>query len=172
MELTDLQKQDVQENKDIAAFSYIWIFSVIVLFSRRDSQFIQFHAKQAFILFILSVVFYLVPYLRFANILVFAAMIAGFINANLGHYYEMPVISDMIHKHITVSSIWNFIKEKFKYAGEFIKRLFQKGPRVMVEGSVDAISKIRGIDVLKVNTQVKELTQNVQRLEAERSALN
>lgn len=75
MEFTETQKQDIQNNKDIAAFSYIWIFSVLVLFSRKDSQFIQFHARQALILFIFSVLFYLIPILRYANVLVVAAMI-------------------------------------------------------------------------------------------------
>lgn len=41
----------------------------------------------------------------------------------------------------------------------------------MVEGGVDAISKIRGIDVLKVNTEVKELKQTLQKVENEKTVL-
>jgi len=85
MEITESQKDDIQVNKDIAAFSYVWVFSVIILWSRRDSPFVQFHAKQAVVLFIMSVFFYLVPIPKFhyLNLFVVAAMITGFINANL-----------------------------------------------------------------------------------------
>lgn len=114
MHLTEVQKDDVKVNKDIAAFSYIWIFSVVILWSRRDSQFIQFHAKQAVVLFIFSVVFYLIPIPKFEymNVFVAAGMITGFINANMGQYYEMPLVSDIVKHHITVDGMWDFVKEK------------------------------------------------------------
>lgn len=105
MNLTEIQKDDIQVNKDIAAFSYIWIFSVIILWSRKDSQFIQFHAKQAFVLFIFSIIFYLIPIPKFhyMNVFVVAGMITGFINANMGQYYEMPLVSDLVKNNITVA---------------------------------------------------------------------
>jgi len=105
MQLTEVQKDDIQTNKDIAAFSYIWIFSVIILWTRRDSQFIQFHARQAIMLFILSILIYVIPIPKFyyLNVFTVAGMITGFINANLGEYYEMPLVSDLVKHHITVS---------------------------------------------------------------------
>lgn len=157
MELTDAQQKDIQENKDIAAFSYIWIMSVLVLGSRRDSQFVQFHARQAVVLFIFSVIFYVLPYVKYLNVFVVAAMITGFIRANMGEYYEMPIVSDIVRHQITVGGVWQFVKEKSSYVFNFIKRLFRKGPRIVVESSVDAISRIRGVDVLKVNSKLEEL---------------
>lgn len=145
MELTEIQKDDVQTNKDIAAFSYIWIFSVVILWSRRDSQFIQFHARQALVLFILSIIIYVIPIPKFQylNVFTVAGMIAGFINANMGDYYEIPLVADVVKHHITVNGTWNYIKEKSQYCAGFVKRVFKKGPRVMVESGVDTISKIR-----------------------------
>ncbi len=85
MQLTEIQKDDIQTNKDIAAFSYIWIFSVIIMWTRRDSQFVQFHARQAVMLFILSIIIYVIPIPKFhyLNVFTVAGMIAGFINANM-----------------------------------------------------------------------------------------
>ena len=114
MELTEVQKDDIQVNKDIAAFSYIWLFSVVILWSRRDSQFIQFHAKQAVVLFIISIIVYAIPIPKFEylNVFTVAGMIVGFINANTGEYYEMPLVSDVVKHHITVGGSWEFMKEK------------------------------------------------------------
>jgi uncharacterized membrane protein len=38
--------QDVEKNKVTAAMSYIWIVSLYGLLFRKDSDFIQWHAKQ------------------------------------------------------------------------------------------------------------------------------
>ncbi len=84
----------------------------------------------------------------------------------------MPLVSDLVKNHITVGGSWNYIKKKANYCGNFIKRVFKKGPKVVVESSVDTISKIRGIDVLNVNKKVKELEQTVQSLEIEKNVLH
>lgn len=138
MELTELQKDDIQVNKDIAAFSYIWIFGVVILWSRRDSQFIQFHARQSVVLFILSVLIYVLgmatfDFLKYLNVFIVAGMITGFVNANMGEYYEMPIVSDLVKHHITVAGTWEFIKDKSTYGSNLIKRIFKQGPRVIVE---------------------------------------
>lgn len=105
---------DIDQNKLAAAGSYFWCFSVIFLFARRDSAYVQFHAKQATLLFVLSVIFWLVPYLYILNILVFAAMAVGFITAVQGEYYGIPVIASFINNKEEVktlpASIWNIVK--------------------------------------------------------------
>jgi len=59
------------------------------------------------------------------------------------------------------------VKEKALYCTNFVRRVFKKGPRVVVESGVDTISKIRGVDVLKVNSKVGEIDKNLRTLTLE-----
>jgi len=47
-----LNDKDVQDNKIMAALSYIWIVSVLMLLMKKDSPFVQQHARQGFVLFV------------------------------------------------------------------------------------------------------------------------
>lgn len=157
---TQAQIADTQNNRDIAAFSWTLIFAPVLLVFRRDSEFIQFHARQAIILFIVGVLIFSLPspYSR-VNILVVAAAIAGFINANQGRWYKMPLVFDLVEKGITPSGIAYGIRDFFANIFGIIKRIFTGGPGFAVRGAVDAISKARGIDVLKVNDRVEDLAK-------------
>lgn len=98
MDLKSHQLTDINKNKDLAAVGYLWILSVIILFAKRESAYVQFHARQGTFLFILSVIFWLVPYLFYLNILVLAAMVVGFITALNGEYYSMPLVNAVLEK--------------------------------------------------------------------------
>ena len=47
---------DVQQNKGMAALSYLGILCLILLLAKRDSKFAQFHAKQGLVLLIAEVI--------------------------------------------------------------------------------------------------------------------
>lgn len=88
--------KDVAENKDLAALSYVWVASVIVLFAKRESPFVQFHAKQGAVLFLLSLVVWAMPFVgTLAEVLVFALCVMGFLHAARGERTDVPIIGPL-----------------------------------------------------------------------------
>src|SRR3989344_1321421 len=85
---------DVQDNKIMAALSYIWILSIIFLLVKKDSPFVQFHAKQAVVIFAASFIFGFIPVLGWlANVVLFVFSIMGIINAYQGKSAKLPIVS-------------------------------------------------------------------------------
>lgn len=83
----------------MAALSYLWLLSVVMLLVKKDDAFVQFHAKQGLVLFIASVILWVIPIIGWLlNIVVFIAVIVGAIKAYQGERYEMPLISDLAKK--------------------------------------------------------------------------
>ncbi|OGY32150.1 MAG: hypothetical protein A3A57_02760 [Candidatus Woykebacteria bacterium RIFCSPLOWO2_01_FULL_41_12] len=86
--------------------SYIGIISVIVLLVKKDSEFVQFHAKQGTVLFIVEVVWMVLTmflfflwFISWILWLVFLVVtVMGFIKAYSGERYKMPVIGDLAQK--------------------------------------------------------------------------
>lgn len=90
---------DIEKNKDIAAFSYIWIMSVVVYIARRDSAFVRFHALQAMILFALSIPIWFVPYIgRYLELLILASAVIGFMAAVQGEWKVLPGMGKFVAK--------------------------------------------------------------------------
>jgi uncharacterized membrane protein len=90
---------ETQENKLLAAISYLWIVSIIMLLIKKDSKFVQFHAKQGLVLFIAAIILMLIPGIGWIlNLLVVVAVVVGFIKALSGEYYKMPGISILAEK--------------------------------------------------------------------------
>ncbi len=100
---------DVEENKDIAALSYAWILSIVVFFTRRNSPFVRFHAKQGIVLFILSIAFWMVPFVgRMLELVVLAFCALGFINAAQGKWKDLPLIG------AAARGDWKAVRESWK----------------------------------------------------------
>jgi len=88
-----------QENKLLAAISYLWIVSIIMLLVKKDSKLVQFHAKQGLVLFIVSIILWFIPVIGWIlNLLVVVAVVVGFIKALSGEYYKMPGVSILAEK--------------------------------------------------------------------------
>lgn len=87
----------------MAAISYLWILSIIILVVKKDSDYVRFHARQGVVLFGASVVlwvlgmilFFLWPIIWILNLIVLVAVIVGFIQALSGKRYKMPVVGDI-----------------------------------------------------------------------------
>ncbi|EKD47008.1 MAG: hypothetical protein ACD_66C00259G0004, partial [uncultured bacterium] len=47
-----IDKKDIEDNKVLAALSYIFILCFVPLLLARDSKFAQYHAKQGLVLFV------------------------------------------------------------------------------------------------------------------------
>ncbi len=101
------EQRDVRINKDVAAFSYVWIMSIVVLASRRDSPFVQYHAKQATILFMLSIPVAILPFVgRYLVFIVLSGMLLGFIHAANGRREGVPIVCDLATGAKTPRDIW------------------------------------------------------------------
>ncbi|MFC1732591.1 hypothetical protein ACFL6I_20000 [candidate division KSB1 bacterium] len=84
-----------RSERELAAISYLSILSVIVLLSKRDSVFIQHHARRGFVLFLLSILFWAFPALHYGEFLILVLMILGFIKAAIGEENALPVLSEI-----------------------------------------------------------------------------
>lgn len=82
----------------MAAVSYVWLLAIVMLFVKRDDKFVQFHAKQAVVLLIISLLGF-IPFLGWLIAFVcFIGMVVGFINAWQGKEYQLPVIYGLSQK--------------------------------------------------------------------------
>jgi uncharacterized membrane protein len=84
-----------RNEKELAALSYLWIFSVILLVAKRGNPFVQHHARRATVLFVLSLVFWAVSWLQYGEFLVLALSLFGFIQAATGNENHTPIISEV-----------------------------------------------------------------------------
>jgi uncharacterized membrane protein len=96
MDTTHRDPKDVADNKDLAALSYVWVLSLVVLFAKRESPFVQFHARQGAVLFGLSLVVWAMPFVgKLAEVLVLALCIIGFLHAAQSEWREIPIIGPL-----------------------------------------------------------------------------
>jgi uncharacterized membrane protein len=92
---------DVQANKDIAALSYLPPMAIVLFFVKRHSTFVNFHARQAFVLLILAIGFWFVPYVgKFLELFVLLGMSLGFAMAATGKRFELLIIGALSHGKI------------------------------------------------------------------------
>lgn len=90
-----VQKSDSNTN---AALSYIWIISVIMIVTKKNDEFVMFHAKQGLILFIASFLWFIPVVGWILDILIVICIIIGFIKAMAGERYKLPVVGDLAEK--------------------------------------------------------------------------
>ncbi|MEK7537769.1 MAG: DUF4870 domain-containing protein [Patescibacteria group bacterium] len=76
----------------MAAVSYVWLLAIVMLFVKRDDKFVQFHAKQAVVLLIISLVTFIPVIGWLIGFVAFIGMVIGFINAWQGKEYQIPLI--------------------------------------------------------------------------------
>ena len=114
--------QDIADNKDLAALSYAWILSIVIYLIRgKRSPFICFHAKQGIALFVLSIVFWIVPVVgRLLELLVLAGIIAGFMNAAQGHWKEVPIVGPLARGNIAG------VRQDFSGVVQFFAQLWKR----------------------------------------------
>lgn len=90
---------DIKQNKVLAAISYIYIVSLIMLLVKKDSPFVQFHAKQGFVLFIASLICGFIPVIGWiVNIAILVLVIMGIIAALKGESKKLPLVSSLAEK--------------------------------------------------------------------------
>jgi uncharacterized membrane protein len=108
-EITNFDPKDIEENKVLAAISYLGILVLIPLLMKKESKFVKEHAKQGLVLFIAEIVLWIVD-LIFAfipvlgliiSILIWIVLVAigivsiiGLIYALQGKFWKMPLVYD------------------------------------------------------------------------------
>ncbi|MFH0820214.1 MAG: hypothetical protein V1908_00410 [Candidatus Peregrinibacteria bacterium] len=104
---------DIEKNRQMAALSYLWIFSFIVLVARRDSAFVQLHARQGLVLFLLSILLWPWGITRYGELMILALMVFGFLQAATGNAYRIPVIGDFAEGRLNspvFGKVWHYLR--------------------------------------------------------------
>ncbi|MDR1222577.1 MAG: hypothetical protein LBL07_06820 [Tannerella sp.] len=103
-ENSTVDPKDVQDNKVMAILAYLGILVLVPIFAAKESPFARFHANQGILLFIVSIVFYIIYYILLFTVPVIALIfsilsigililaIIGIINAAKGEMKELPII--------------------------------------------------------------------------------
>ena len=102
--IIQIQQNLNTDNEDylFAALGYFLFLSVIVLWLKRDNQFIKHHAQHGFVLFILLILAFPFWYLPLTfglnlgwipNLLVTMLMLWGMLKALSGQFVRIPIIS-------------------------------------------------------------------------------
>jgi len=98
--------KDAEENKILAAMSYIGFLCFIPLFLKKSSPFVQHHAKQGLILLIAEIVLWFVNIIPILGQLVWIISIVVFVIVSVqgifkawnGVYWKIPVLSEYAKK--------------------------------------------------------------------------
>ena len=99
-EVKTVQAEASDSEKLFAFLSYVFFFGILIYRSKKDSDYVQFHAKQGMILFILSLFNFilmaipvlgwlLIPLINLAALILF---VIGANNALLGKTQKLPII--------------------------------------------------------------------------------
>lgn len=88
-----------QDSKILAAIAYLWFLSIVMLVLKRQDAFVQFHARQGLLLLIISIAGWIIPPLAWlVQIIVFVAIVYGFLQALGGKYWKIPYIGSLAEK--------------------------------------------------------------------------
>ncbi len=95
-----------QDDKVHAALAYMWILCLYPLLFKRDREYVQFHARQGFVLFIAEFIIFLVSMIPVLGWIVgFVGWIVagilsvlGIVAALGGRRWDMPIISEHVKK--------------------------------------------------------------------------
>lgn len=95
-------EKDIEDNKLIAALSYLGILVLIPLLAKKESKFAQFHAKQGLVflgVFILGMFVFWIPLIGWILWLAVVVLdIIAIVQALSGKYWKVPVIGDLAKK--------------------------------------------------------------------------
>jgi len=118
---TPIDPEDIEKNKDMAAIGYVWILSLAVWVAKRQSPFVRFHVRQGLALFLLSILFSMIPLIgRPLVFLTVVGMIIGFIHAGRGEAKSVPIIGELVDGKLT----WSIVKGYGMSTVRAVKKFF------------------------------------------------
>lgn len=86
------------EERTIAALSYVWILFIIPLLLKKNSQFSQFHAKQGLVLFLFSLVSWFPFFGQIIALIIIIVSVVAIIKTLNGEKWEIPYVYDLSKK--------------------------------------------------------------------------
>lgn len=93
------RREPTEDEKLLAAISYFWILSLLVLSSKRENAYVAFHARQGMVLFIASVFLWIIPAIGLGlEVAILAAIFLGFQKALDGEKYPIPFIAELARR--------------------------------------------------------------------------
>lgn len=129
------EQADIRLNKDIAAFSYVWIMSVVIYCSRKDSKFAQYHSKQGIVLFLLSIPISFIPHIgTYIMLPIVAGMLLGFLNAASGQYRDVPIVGPMSRGEMSIADLIHLLMSSIKKVFQEIKK-YRIGRSAKISGT-------------------------------------
>lgn len=98
--------KDATENKVMAALSYVFVLVFIPLLIEKESKFVQFHARQGLVIFLIWIgvlIISSVPVIGWLlsgplNLAMLVISFIGFVMAIQGKQYRMPLVADLADK--------------------------------------------------------------------------
>lgn len=102
----NFDKKDIDENKIIAALSYLGLLCLIPLLAKKDSKFAQEHGKQGLVLLIAWMVIWvigIVPILGWivsfiGSIILLIVNLIAIVKTLMGDFWEIPVLGQYRHQ--------------------------------------------------------------------------
>lgn len=101
------EAKDIEENKAMAAISYIGILCLIPLILKKDSRFAQEHAKQGFVLFVAELAVWILGMLPVIGwfligpvgcIVAIVISIIALLKTLQGEFWEIPLLGQYRNK--------------------------------------------------------------------------
>lgn len=124
------EQRDIRMNKDVAAFSYLWIMSVFIYLTKKESKFVRYHSRQGIVLFLLSIPISMIPYLgKFLMFFIVAGMLLGFVHAAQGQYADVPFAGDLAKGDLKAGDLLHSILRSLRKALDTLEGFVKKGER-------------------------------------------
>jgi uncharacterized membrane protein len=97
-EIKTAEKEINGEEKIWALLGYLWFLCVLPLLLKRDSKFVQHHAKQGLIIALIFC-FVWIPFFGWIlGIILFAVWVIAVIKALTGQYWNIPLIGEIVKR--------------------------------------------------------------------------
>ena len=97
-EIKTAEKEISGEEKIWALLGYLWFLCILPLLLKRDSRFVQHHAKQGLIMAIFFCFVWIPVFGWILAILLFAVWIIAVIKALTGQYWNIPLINEIVKR--------------------------------------------------------------------------
>ena len=133
--ITEAKKPEISDEiSKNAAMSYFLLLAPVLYLNRKDSEFIQFHAKQGSVLLVVFILFWFLGDIDFFLFKIFQLLIfgvvglsvLGFIKALKGEKYRIPLVAEISEQGLSPEKIWKGSKRAGKIAGKIILGFFPK----------------------------------------------
>ncbi len=97
------EEQEIKEGKFFAIISYVSFLCIITLVLKKSNRFALYHARQGLVLFVMEVAAFIlsiIPFLGwligvFGNMIFLLVSLWGIMQAALGIYCRIPLISEI-----------------------------------------------------------------------------